>query len=515
MNKVLLLILDGYGLNKAKVGNAIAASRIPNLKRFFKENGISTLDACGNEVGLPKNAMGNSEVGHLNIGAGRVVYQLNTMIDKEIENGKFHSNSCFFKALNQAKEKQSNIHLLGLLSDGNVHSNIDHLFTLLEFFHNNNFNKLFLHAFTDGRDTPPDSGIEFMDRFISRSKKFRNCKVATVCGRYYAMDRDQRWERIQKAYDAIVNGKGQYFTDPLQVLRYNYEQEITDEFIVPAVITKSGKPVVTVQEDDCVIFFNFRADRARQISHAFLFPDYNHFPTQRFSNLRYITFSEYDREFNDKAEVCFRLPKLKNILGEVISNQGLKQLRLAETEKYAHVTFFFNGGREKPFPGEDRILIPSPKIATYDLKPEMSAYQVKEQLTKALTQEKYDLVVTNFANCDMVGHTGDFDATVKAVEAVDKCLGEIFPIARSNQYNIVVTADHGNADKMIDENNNIFTAHSKNPVPFSIAFIDKSKPELKTGKLADIAPTILTIMGIDPPSEMTGKILYRRNNANI
>ena len=507
--KVLLLILDGYGINENKYGNAIAAAHKPNLDKFQAENPHATLLTSGLNVGLPEGIMGNSEVGHLNIGAGRVVYQLNTLIDKKIETGEFSQNEALLHAIEHVKKNGSKLHLFGLLSDGNVHSNNIHLWALLKLCKQQGLKQVFYHAFMDGRDTLPHSGIDFVKEFIEKAKEIGIGKIATISGRYYAMDRDNRWERIEKAYKAIVWGEGEFFDDPVTAIQKSYDQNITDEFIVPKVILENGRPVAKVEDNDSIIFFNFRADRAREITRTFIYPDFDKFETKKFTNLKYVSFSEYDIEFNPLVEVAFRPEPLKNILGEVVSNHRLRQLRLAETEKYAHVTFFFNGGVEKPFPYEDRILVPSPKVATYDLKPEMSAFEVKDKLVESLNSQKYHLIVTNFANCDMVGHTGVFEAAVKAVETIDKCIGEIVPAATENDYNIVMIADHGNAEKMLDENGNIFTAHSTNPVPIVISLRNNNNFSVKDGALCDVAPTILQIMNIPQPEEMTGKSLLR------
>ena len=506
-NKVLLLILDGFGINKSEYGNAIAQANTKNYDKFKADNPHTFLKCSGLSVGLPDGVMGNSEVGHLNIGAGRIVYQLNTYINKRIEDKSFFENPGLLKAINHIKKNSSKLHLFGLLSDGNVHSHNTHLWALLKMLKGKEISQVYLHAFLDGRDTLPHSGIDFMREFMAKTREIGIGKITTISGRYYAMDRDNRWERIEKAYNAIVFAKGEKFTDPIDAIQKSYENNITDEFIIPKVILEGGKPVALVEENDAVIFFNFRSDRARQITRAFIQPEFDKFQRKKFQNLKYVTFSEYDIQFNPLVEVCFSLPKLTNILGEVISKQGLKQLRLAETEKYAHVTFFFNGGKEEPFSNEDRILVPSPKVATYDLQPEMSANIVKNKLVDALKSEKYDLIVTNFANCDMVGHTGIFEAAIAAVEAVDKCLGEIIPAAKKHNYNILLTADHGNAEKMLDETVQVFTAHSTNDVPIILSLIAKEKPELKKGKLADIAPLILKIINIKQPEEMTGKCL--------
>jgi 2,3-bisphosphoglycerate-independent phosphoglycerate mutase len=506
--KVLLLILDGYGLSDLKAGNAIAAAETPNLDKFTAENNLSRLITSGAAVGLPMGVMGNSEVGHLNIGAGRIVYQMNSMIDKQIAEGDFFQNEALLKIIEHQRKYKGDIHLFGLLSDGNVHSFNQHLWALLQFFKENGAEQVFLHAFMDGRDTLPHSGKGFIEEFLEKSAEIGIGKIATISGRYYAMDRDKRWDRIEKAYEAIARGKGEQAQDPLATMDSSYEQKITDEFIIPKVIEENDEPVARVKDNDSILFFNFRADRAREITEAFILPDFSHFPVEKYSNLKFTTFSDYDVNFAPYVDVCFRLTELQNILGEIISKEGKKQLRLAETEKYAHVTFFFNGGNEEPFEGEDRILVPSPKVATYDLQPEMSAYEVKDKLINAMAAGKYDLIITNFANCDMVGHTGIFAAAVKAVETVDECVGEIVKAAAENKFNLILTADHGNAEKMIDEKGNLFTAHTTNPVPVVISLINHEKVNLKEGILADLAPTILKIMKIAQPEEMTGKALY-------
>lgn len=508
-DKVLLLILDGYGLNPSEHGNAIAAANKPTIDSFFYRYPQATLKASGLAVGLPEGIMGNSEVGHLNIGAGRIVYQLNTLIDKKIETGDFFENDALKNAILYAKNNASKLHLFGLLSDGNVHSNNVHLWALLELCNRLDFKDVYLHAFMDGRDTLPHSGIDFIKEFLEKSRQMNVGKLATISGRYYAMDRDNRWERIEKAYNAIVHGKGRFYENPVQAMQESYEKDTTDEFIVPTVITTNENPTAIVSDNDSIIFFNFRADRAREITQTFISNNFEHFDTVNFEGLKYTTFSEYDKKFADKVPVAFRLPELKRILGEEISRANLKQLRLAETEKYAHVTFFFNGGVEKPYPDEERILVPSPKVATYDLQPEMNAFEVQNELIQALESDNYSLIITNFANCDMVGHTGVFDAAKAAVESVDKCLAEIIPIAQKKNYNILITADHGNAEKMLDENENVFTAHSTNPVPIVIALNSDKKYELNDGILADIAPTILHIMGLKIPTEMQGKSLLK------
>jgi len=506
MKKVLLLILDGYGINEQNYGNAIAAADTPNIDRFRSQNPEGKLTASGLDVGLLDGDMGNSEVGHLNIGAGRVVYQMNSLIMNKIDDKSFFKNKELLNVIASAKTNNSNIHIMGLLSNGNVHSNINHIWALLKLAKDNGIKQVYFHAFMDGRDTLPHSGIDFMKEFQQKTKEIGIGKIATISGRYYAMDRDNRWDRVEKAYRAIVYGEGEKFTDPIDAIQNSYNNNITDEFIIPKVITENNKPIVKINKTDSVIAFNFRADRMRQLTRTFKILEFDEFQIEDFHELKYVCFNEYDINFNQYVSVAFKLPKLNNILGEIISANGLNQLRLAETEKYAHVTFFFNGGVEKPFENEERILVKSPRVATYDLQPEMNAYEVKDKLISALKDDKYSLIITNFANCDMVGHTGVFDATVKAIEAVDNCIGEIILVAKENKYNILLTADHGNADKMLDENGNVFTAHSLNKVPIVISLLDKNKT-VSNGKLADIAPTILKIIGIPIPEEMTGKCL--------
>ena len=502
------MILDGWGINPDKKGNAIAAATTPNLDRFLAENPHSVLRTSGYDVGLPAGVMGNSEVGHMNIGAGRVVYQLNTLIDKLISEGEFYKNDALNKSIDYALEQKSKLHLFILLSDGNVHSNLNHLQTMLELCRRRKFDNVYLHAFMDGRDTLPNSGLGFMKDYLELSNTYGFGEVATISGRYYAMDRDNRWERIKKAYDAMIHGEGERSQDPLQAIQDSYEKKITDEFIIPKVITKNNQPVARIEDGDSIVFLNFRSDRTRQLTRALIMPDFKEIPVKKFSKLHFVSMSEYDVAFSDYLEVAFRNPDLKNILGEVLADHNLKQLRLAETEKYAHVTFFFNSGREKPFTGEDHILVPSPKVASYDLQPEMSAFAVKDKLLEALKMDEYSLIVVNFANCDMVGHTGVFDAAVKAVETVDTCVGEIVPEARKRGFDIIITADHGNAEKMLDENDNIFTAHTTNIVPVGIFRQQGNDFQMEENVLAGIAPTILKMLDIEIPQEMTGKCLF-------
>jgi len=509
--RALLLILDGFGKNSEITGNAIKQAQTPHIDKFLEENPLAELRTSGLQVGLPEGVMGNSEVGHLNIGAGRIVYQLNTLILKEIAEGKFANNAAFQAAFSHAQKNRGKLHLFGLLSNGNVHSNEMHLWELLKAAKAAGIAEVYYHAFMDGRDTLPTSGLSFVREFQEKSAEIGIGKLASISGRYYAMDRDNRWDRVQKAYRAIAKGEGKRASSAIAALQASYAEKIEDEFIVPTVLTENDQPIATVEDNDAVIFFNFRADRAREITRAFKQPDFDKFPTKKYSNLKFVSLSEYDISFNDWVQVAFHMPDMKNILGEYLAEQGLQQLRLAETEKYAHVTFFFNGGREKPFAGEERILVPSPAVATYDLQPEMSAPEVTKHLLKALRNPQYSLIVTNFANCDMVGHTGSIAAAIKAVETVDKSVGEIAQIARENNVSILLTADHGNAEKMLDEDGNIFTAHSTNPVPIAIA--DPSVTEIKDGILADIAPTLLALLQLPIPAEMTGHVLVKQTEA--
>jgi len=508
-DKVLLLILDGFGKNPSTYGNAIAAADTPFLDAYFSQKPTAQLLPSGLSVGLPEGTMGNSEVGHLNIGAGRIVYQLNTLINKAIADGSFDTNPALLKAINHAKEVGSALHLMGLLSNGNVHSHNSHLRALLRLCKDTGLQRVYLHAFMDGRDTLPHSGKGFMSEFLDMAAKIGVGRVATISGRYYAMDRDNRWERVEQAYRAMVDGTGVAATDPLGAIQQNYDANITDEFIQPAVMMQDGRPVARIRKDDAVIFFNFRADRAREITRALVAPGFDAFPRTDLTGIPYITFNDYDIQFADFTDVAFHLPALTHILGEEVSAAGMHQLRLAETEKYAHVTFFFNGGVEAPFKNEDRILVPSPKVATYDLQPQMSAPAVCDTLIEKLQSGTYEMIITNFANCDMVGHTGVFEAAVKAVETVDNCMSKVIPAAQAAGYHILLTADHGNAEKMLDEEGNIFTAHSTNPVPIVIDLRTTGDYTIKDGILADIAPTMLHLLGIGIPPEMTGCILVQ------
>ncbi len=497
---VLLMILDGFGI-APKEGNAIAAANKPNLDRLFGGSPITQIGASGMDVGLPDGQMGNSEVGHTNIGAGRIVYQELTRITKSIQDGPFFENEAFVSAVENAKNNGGALHLIGLLSDGGVHSHITHLYGLLELAKRRGLTKVYVHALLDGRDVPPSSGKDYVEACAKKMGELGVGEIATVMGRYYAMDRDNRWERVEKAYAAMVYGEGVQAGDPVQAVADSYAQGVTDEFVVPAVCSRSGK----IQANDSVIFFNFRPDRAREITRTFVDPDFSGFERRNgFFPLTYVCMTQYDATMPN-VQVAFKPESLVNTFGEYISQQGLKQLRIAETEKYAHVTFFFNGGVEKQYEGEDRILVKSPQVATYDLQPEMSAYEVTDKLVDAIHSKKYDVIILNYANCDMVGHTGVFDAAKAAVEAVDQCVGRVTEAVAQEGGVTLITADHGNADKMVDEDGSPFTAHTTNPVPFCVVGYPCKLRE--GGRLADIAPTMLQILGLPQPKEMDGKSL--------
>lgn len=504
----VLMILDGYGETEVLEGNAIKMAKTPNIDNIVKKYHFELGYASGLDVGLPKGQMGNSEVGHLNIGAGRIVYQELTRITKSIADGDFFDKQEFLDAVNNCKKNDTALHLFGLLSDGGVHSHIEHLYALLTLAKRQGLSKVYIHAFLDGRDTPPTSGKIFLNNLENKIKEIGVGKIATVSGRYYAMDRDKRYERVKIAYDALALGKGESAESALQCIESSYERDVKDEFVLPTVIIENGVPVGTINKDDSIIFFNFRPDRAREITRAFCDKDFKEFEREKgFINLTYVCFTEYDNTILNKR-VVFKPQTLNNTLGEYISSLGLKQLRLAETEKYAHVTFFFNGGVEKEYLGEERILVPSPKVATYDLKPEMSAYEVTDVLLKSIREKKHDLIIVNYANADMVGHTGFLNSAVKAIETVDICIGKVLEELLKVDGQMFICADHGNSDKMIDyDTKETFTAHSSNPVPFILVNCKSAKGLKKNGKLCDIAPTILDMMSINAPSEMTGQSL--------
>ena len=494
------MILDGFGIAPAE-GNAIAAAKHPNLEKIFAENPHTQIGASGMDVGLPDGQMGNSEVGHTNIGAGRIVYQELTRITKSAQDGDMMQNEALLKAMHNAKENGKALHFMGLLSDGGVHSHNTHLYALLEMAKKLGLEKVFVHCFMDGRDVPPSSGKDYVKQLMDKLQEIGVGKIATVMGRYYAMDRDNRWERVEKAYAAMVYGEGEQADCPLCAMQNSYDKEVTDEFVVPTVV-KGAEPI---SAGDSVIFYNFRPDRAREITRTLVDPDFTGFERKKgFFPLTYVCMTQYDATMPN-VEVAYKPESLENTFGEYISNKGLTQLRIAETEKYAHVTFFFNGGVEKQYPGEDRILVKSPAVATYDLQPEMSAYEVTDKMVEAVKSGKYDALILNYANCDMVGHTGVFEAAVKAVEAVDTCVGRVVEAVKEMGGCVLLTADHGNADKMVDEDGEPFTAHTTNPVPFCV--INHPCKLREGGRLADIAPTMLQVLGLKQPKEMTGESL--------
>ena len=505
----VLMILDGYGLSENPMGNAIMAAKKPNIDGIMNKYPWVKGYASGLDVGLPEGQMGNSEVGHLNIGAGRIVYQELTRITKAIQDGDFFENENLLLAMKNCQKHHSSLHVMGLVSDGGVHSHNSHLYAVLRMAKKNGLEKVFVHVFLDGRDTPPTSGKEYVQALEEQMREIGIGKIASVSGRYYAMDRDKRWERVEKAYNAMVMGRGQQEKDPLEAIEKSYQQNITDEFVVPSVIVdEENKPLGVIQPEDSVIFFNFRPDRAREITRAILDPDFNGFSREKaLDQMVFVCFTEYDVTIGNKL-VAFAQQTLVNTLGEYLSRLGLTQLRTAETEKYAHVTFFFNGGVEEPNPGEDRILVPSPKVATYDLKPEMSAYEVTDGLVEAIGSRKYDFIVVNYANSDMVGHTGVMEAAIKAVEAVDTCIGRVLKALLEVNGQMFICADHGNSDKMIDDKTGEpFTAHTTNPVPFILVNYTDGVGLREGGRLADIAPTLLDMMGLPKPKEMTGESL--------
>ena len=499
---LILMILDGFGI-APESGNAIKAANKPNIDKLFAENPLTQIGASGMDVGLPDGQMGNSEVGHTNIGAGRIVYQELTRITKTINEGKLKDNEAIVSAMDKALENGTALHLMGLLSDGGVHSHNTHLYGILELAKKKGLEKVYIHAFLDGRDVPPSSAADFVQACVDKTEEIGVGKIATVMGRYYAMDRDNRWERVEKAYAAMVYGEGVEAECPVCAVKNSYKEDVTDEFVVPSVV-KGG---ATIQPNDSVIFFNFRPDRAREITRTLVDPDFNGFERKKgFFPVNFVCMTQYDATMPN-VDVAFKPQVLTNTLGEYISDKGMSQLRIAETEKYAHVTFFFNGGVEKQYPGEDRILVKSPSVATYDLQPEMSAYEVTDKLVPAIKSGKYDMIILNFANCDMVGHTGVFDAAVKAVEAVDDCVGKVVDAIKEMGGVALITADHGNADKMVDDDGEPFTAHTTNPVPFCVIGYDC---ELKDGgRLADIAPTMLQILELPQPEEMDGTSLIK------
>ncbi len=501
MNKTptTLIIMDGYGLTDSQTGNAVSVANTPRLDRMFQEYAHTTLSASGLDVGLPDGQMGNSEVGHTNIGGGRVVFQDLPRISLSIQDKSFFANPAYVTAMDNAIANDSALHLFGLLSDGGVHSHTSHLFALLEMAKAKGLTKVYVHAFLDGRDVSPTSGAGYVESLMAKCQEIGVGQVATVMGRYFAMDRDKRWDRLSQAYDAMVYGEASVqTTDPVSVIRASYEKGVTDEFMEPMVCNKEG----TISDNDSVIFFNYRPDRAREITRAFVDPAFDGFTRQYFP-LTFVCNTEYDASMPNVL-VAFPRIKLVNGLGEYLSNIGMTQLRIAETEKYAHVTFFFNGGVEDPYVGEDRVLVASPKVATYDMQPEMSAYEVCDKCVERIESGAYDVIILNFANCDMVGHTGMMDAAVKAVEAVDECVGRVVDATLKMGGIAMVTADHGNAEQMVEPDGSPMTAHSTNLVPFILC---GAAVKMHPGKLADIAPTILDVMGIAAPAEMDGTSL--------
>ena len=502
---VILMILDGFGvgLEAEKRGDAIKAAKKPNIDKLFAENPVTKIGASGLDVGLPDGQMGNSEVGHTNIGAGRIVYQELTRITKSIEDGEFFENEALLKAVDNAAQEGKALHIMGLLSNGGVHSHNTHMYAIVELAKKKGVKNVYVHAFLDGRDVPPTSGKDFVEECANKLKEIGLGKIATVMGRYYAMDRDNRWDRVEKAYSAMVYGEGNKACCPVKAVEDSYANDVTDEFVVPTVCEENA----TVKPGDSIVFFNFRPDRAREITRTFVDPEFKGFERKNgFFPLTYVCMTQYDASMTN-VEVAFKPQSLKNTIGEYISNKGMTQLRIAETEKYAHVTFFFNGGVEQPYEGEDRILVKSPAVATYDLQPEMSAYEVTDKLVAAIKTGKYDMIILNYANCDMVGHTGVFEAAVKAVEAVDECVGKVVTAIREMDGVALITADHGNADKMIDADGSPFTAHTTNLVPFCVVGYPCELRE--GGRLADIAPTMLKIMGLPQPAEMTGESIIK------
>jgi 2,3-bisphosphoglycerate-independent phosphoglycerate mutase len=492
--------MDGFGMEGPSAGNAVVNASTPNLDRIFSQCPGSRLSASGLDVGLPQGQMGNSEVGHTNIGAGRVVFQDLPHISRDIETGVFFENPAYLEAMDNCREWGSALHLMGLLSDGGVHSHITHLFALLRMAQDQGLKKVFVHCFLDGRDVPPSSGKSYVEQLQAKMQQLGIGQIASVMGRYYAMDRDKRWDRLQKAYDAIVCGQAPFAADAAEAVQASYDAGVTDEFMVPVVCAKDAQ----VRDNDSVIFFNFRPDRAREITRCLVDEDFTDVERKTgFIPVDFVCTTEYDATMPN-VSVAYPRQKLTNIFGEYISNLGLTQLRIAETEKYAHVTFFFNGGVEQVFPGEDRCLINSPKVATYDLQPEMSAFEVTEEAVKRILSGSYDVIILNFANCDMVGHTGVYEAACKAVSTVDECVGKVVEATSKMGGVSLITADHGNAERMVDTDGSPFTAHTTNLVPF---YIVGANVTLRDGRLCDIAPTMLDLMGLEKPAEMDGQTL--------
>ncbi len=506
----VLMILDGYGLNEKDKGNAVREAKTPVMDKLMAEYPFVKGNASGMAVGLPDGQMGNSEVGHLNMGAGRIVYQELTRITKEIQDGAFFENPAFLKAVENCKKNDSALHLFGLVSDGGVHSHITHIYGLLELAKRNGLDKVYVHCFLDGRDTPPASGKGYVEQLEEKMKELGVGQVASVMGRYYAMDRDNNYDRVKLAYDALTKGEGLTAAGGPEGIQASYDRQETDEFVKPTVVVKDGAPAARIQDKDSVIFFNFRPDRAREITRAFCDDDFKGFEREKKLELTFVCFTEYDPTIPNK-EIAFHKVEVTNTFGEWLAANGMTQARIAETEKYAHVTFFFNGGVETPNEGEDRILVNSPKVATYDLKPEMSAYEVCDKLVEAITSDKYDVIIINFANPDMVGHTGVEEAAIRAVEAVDTCVGRAVEAVKSVDGVLFICADHGNAEQLVDyETGAPFTAHTTNPVPFILVNYDPAYTLREGGCLADIVPTLIQVMGKEQPAEMTGKSLLVR-----
>ena len=502
---MMLMILDGFGINEIEKANAVKLANTPNIDKLMKTWATTEIHTSGLDVGLPDGQMGNSEVGHTNIGAGRIVYQDLTRITKSIEDGDFFSIKEITEAIENCKKHHSKLHIMGLLSDGGVHSHIRHLIALLETAKRKDFDDVYVHCFLDGRDTPPASGESYITKLEEKMKEKEVGKIASISGRFYSMDRDKRWDRVEKAYNALVKGEGEKATSVISAIESSYQQEVFDEFVLPTVICNSNnEPLATIQDNDSVIFFNYRPDRAREITRSLVDPEFDGFEAKPLK-LYYVCFTQYD-ETIPNVHIAFKPERLKNTFGEYVSNQGLTQLRIAETEKYAHVTFFFNGGEEKQYPGEDRILVPSPKVQTYDMQPEMSAVEVTDKVVEAIESDKYDCIILNYANPDMVGHTGNLEAAIKAIETIDECVARVVSAIEEKNGIIIMTADHGNAEQMIDyKTGEPHTAHTTNVVP--LVLIGVEGVQLKSGKLADLAPTMLDLMELPKPDEMSGETL--------
>jgi len=503
----MLMILDGFGINENEKANAVKMAKMPNFEKLLKQNPNTIIKTSGLDVGLPEGQMGNSEVGHTNIGAGRLIYQDLTRITKSIEDGDFFAIPELSAAIENCKEKGTKLHILGLLSDGGVHSHTRHLYAILELAKRKDFEDVYVHCFLDGRDTPPASAEGYILELESKMKEKGVGKIASICGRFYAMDRDKRWERTKVAYDAIVKGEGERCNSPIKAIEESYQKDEFDEFVKPVIITNNENEITTISKNDSVIFYNYRPDRARQITRALVDKEFGEFETEDL-DLYYVCFTEYDATMPN-VEIAFKPQTIENTFGEYVSKQGLTQLRIAETEKYAHVTFFFNGGREEPYSNEDRILIPSPKVETYDMQPEMSAIEVTKNVVEAINSKKYDTIILNYANPDMVGHTGNLEATIKALETIDQCIGEVANAIETQNGYLLITADHGNSEQMIDyTTGEPHTAHTTYDVPLIV--IGKENIKLKPGKLCDLIPTMLELMNLEQPKEMTGQSLIEK-----